>query len=68
MLLISPSLRHYTLVVRNTDIVLFFYHGATSLVSLGFLIVEDSWLHSDTPHSVGLHRTSDETDAETSNW
>jgi len=28
----------------------FFYHGATTLAGLGFLIVEDSSSHSDTPH------------------
>jgi hypothetical protein len=34
----------------------------------GLLIVEDSWSHSDTPHSVGLLWTSDQLDAETSAW
>ena len=45
---------------------LFFYHGATVLVGQGLLIVEDSWSHSDTLHSVGLLWTSDQPDAETS--
>jgi len=43
----------------------FFYHGATSPVGQGLLIVEDSWSHSDAPHSVGLLWTSDQPDAET---
>ena len=29
-----------------------FYHGATAPVGQGLLIIEDSWSHSDTPHSV----------------
>ena len=32
----------------------------------GLLIIKDPWSHSDTPHSVGLHRTSDQPVAETS--
>ena len=36
------------------------------LVDPCLLIVEDSWSHSDTPHSVGLTWTSDQPDAETS--
>ena len=32
----------------------FFYHGSTALVDQGFLFVDDSWSHWDTPHSVGL--------------
>jgi len=32
----------------------------------GLLIIEDSLLHSDTPHSVGLLWTSDQPHAETS--
>jgi len=38
------------------------------LVAQVLLIIEDSWLHSDTPHSVGLHWMSDQPDAETSTW
>jgi hypothetical protein len=38
------------------------------LVGQGLLIVEASRSHSDTPHSVGLLRTSDQPDAETSTW
>ena len=34
-------------------------------VGQGLLIIEDSWLHSHTPHSVGFHWTSDQPDAET---
>jgi hypothetical protein len=41
----------------------FFYHGAKALVGQGFLIIEVSRSHSDTPHSVGLLRTSDKPDA-----
>jgi len=46
----------------------FFYHGATTEVVQGLLIIEDSWSHSHTPHSVGHHWTSDQLDAETSTW
>jgi hypothetical protein len=35
------------------------------LVSQGFLFIEASRSHSDTPHSLGLLRTSDQADAET---
>jgi len=38
------------------------------LVGKGVLTVEDSRSHSDTPHSVGLLWTSDQSDAETSTW
>jgi len=38
------------------------------LVGQCLLIVEDSRSHSDTPHSVGLLWTSDQSDAETSTW
>jgi hypothetical protein len=41
-------------------IVFFFSHGATSAVGRGVLIMEASLSHSDTPHSVGLHWTSDQ--------
>jgi hypothetical protein len=37
-------------------------------VGQGVLIVEDSWSHSDTTHSVGLLWTSNQTDAGTSTW
>jgi hypothetical protein len=36
------------------------------LVGQGLLIIEASGSHSDTPHSVGLLRTRDQPDAETS--
>jgi len=36
------------------------------LASQGFLIIQASRSHSDTPHSVGLLWTSDQPDAETS--
>jgi len=34
-------------------------YGATAPLGQGFLIVEDSWSHSDTAHSVGFLWTSD---------
>jgi len=37
-------------------------------VGQGLLIIEDSWSHSGTPHSVGLLWTSDQHEAETSTW
>jgi hypothetical protein len=37
-------------------------------VCQGLLIIEASWSHSDTPHSVGLLWTSDQPDAETCAW
>jgi hypothetical protein len=44
----------------------FFYYYATALVGQG-LNVQDPQTLSDTPHSVGLLRTSDQPNAETSN-
>ena len=37
-------------------------------VGQGLLIIEASWSHSDTPHTVGLLWTSDQPEAETSTW
>jgi len=37
-----------------------FLHGSLPLVCQGFLIIDDSPSHSDTPHSVGLLWTSDQ--------
>ena len=48
--------------------ILFFYHGAIAKLGQGFLIIENSWSHSDTPHSVGFIWTSDQPDAQTSTW
>ena len=45
-----------------------FYHGTTALVGLDLLFIENSWSHSEAPHSVGLLCTSDEPVAETSTW
>jgi len=45
---------------------LFFFHVSTALMGLGFLILEVSRSHSDTPHSVGLLWTSHRPVAETS--
>jgi hypothetical protein len=47
---------------------LFFYHGTTVLMGQGLFIIEDSWSQSDTPQSVGLLWTSDQSDAEASTW
>jgi hypothetical protein len=46
----------------------FFNIGTTALEDQGPLIIEDSWSHSDKPHSVGLLWTSERPDAETSTW
>jgi hypothetical protein len=37
-------------------------------VGQGLLIIEASWSHSDTPHSVGLLWMSDQPDEDTSTW
>jgi len=37
-------------------------------MDVGVLIAEAAGSHSDTPHSVGLFRTSDQLVAETSTW
>ena len=44
------------------------FHGSTVLVGLNLLTVEVSRSHSDTPHSVGLLRTSHQLVAYTSTW
>jgi len=44
----------------------FFFNGKTAPIGPGILINEASRSHSDTPHSVGLLRRSDQPDAETS--
>jgi len=46
----------------------FFSVVQQSLVGQGFLIIEASRSHSDTPHPVGLLWTSDQPDAENSTW
>jgi hypothetical protein len=46
----------------------FLSSGAAAPVGQGLLITEASRSHSDTPQSVGLLRTSDQPDAETSTW
>ena len=45
---------------------IFFYHGVTTLLGQGLLVIEASRSHSDTPQSVGLLWTSDQLVAETS--
>jgi hypothetical protein len=47
---------------------IFNFHGSTTLVGIRLLIVEVTRSHSNTPHSVGLHWTSDGPVAETSTW
>jgi len=42
--------------------------GQQPLVGQGPLIIDGSRLHSDTAHSVGFLRKSDQPDAETSTW
>jgi hypothetical protein len=44
------------------------FHGSTALPALGFLIVDVSRSHSDTPHSPRLLWTGDHSNAETSTW
>jgi len=46
----------------------FFFHGSTTIVVQGLLIVEVSKTNSDTPNSVGLIWTSDRHVAETCTW
>jgi len=46
----------------------FFTMAQQPPVGQGLRIIEDSWSHSETPHSEGLLWTSDQTDAETSTW
>ena len=45
-----------------------FFNCSAALVGLGFLVVEVSRPHSDTPHSVGLLWTSDRPVSETCTW
>ena len=62
------SCQSYTLLLDHPNNIVFFNHGTTALEGQGLLIVEGSWSHSDTPHSVGLLWTSDQPDTETSTW
>jgi hypothetical protein len=48
----------------DTLLHIYFFHGLADLVGLE-LLYEFSRLHSDTPHSVGLLWTSDQSDTET---
>jgi len=50
------------------SIFIFFLHGSTTVVSQNRLTIEVLRSNSDTPHSVGLPWTSDQSDAETSTW
>jgi len=47
---------------------IFFKVVQQPIVGRGILIIEDSWWHSDTPHSVGLFWTSDQLDADIPAW
>ena len=51
--------------MRTIRIRSFLNHGATALVSQGFLIVENSRSPSDTPHSLGFLWMSDQSEPET---
>jgi hypothetical protein len=46
----------------------FFNLACQPLAGQGLLIIEDSRSHSDTPQSIGLFWTSDQSDTETSTW
>jgi len=64
-LVVIISLERPLVTLRTTRM---FLPWATALVDQGLLIIEDSWSHSHTPHSVGLLWTNDKLDAETSTW
>jgi hypothetical protein len=51
----------------STVLMLFLSKAQQSLVGQGLLSLEASRSHSGTPHSVGLPRTRDQPDVETSN-
>ena len=46
----------------------YFFDGSTDLVDQGILVVEGSYSHSDTPHSVRHLWMDDRTVAEISTW
>ena len=46
----------------------FLFHGSTATVGQVLPIDEVSRSHSDTPHSIGIFRTSDRPVAEASTW
>ena len=46
----------------------FFTTAQKPQVGQGLFIIENSLLHQDTQHSVGIFSTSDQTDAETTTW
>jgi len=58
------------LFILTTSIasIIFFATAQQPPVVQGLLIVEDSRSNSDTPHSVGLLWTSDQSDTQTSTW
>ena len=60
ILLKLHSSTFYFFVIRD------FFMQQQPLVGQGLLSVKASRPHSETPHSVGLHWTSEQTDAETS--
>ena len=53
------------LINKHAEIWLIFTMAQHPPVSQGFLIFEELRSHSETQHSVGLLRTSDQPDAET---
>ena len=56
------QIRQYTYYL----LILFFLQGSTAPVGQVLLIFQASRSHSDTPHSVELLWTSDQSDADTS--
>jgi hypothetical protein len=52
----------------GTNVTIFSPMAQQPPVGQGLLIIEDAWSHSDTPQTLELLWTSDQTEAETSNW
>jgi hypothetical protein len=60
---------HYRCALYFSTPYYFFYpHGAAASSGRGVFIIEASRSHSGTPHSVGLHWTSDQPDPKTVTW
>ena len=51
--------------IKYSNLLIFSFIVQQPLVGEGFLIIETSRSHSDTPHSVGLLWTSDQPETET---
>jgi hypothetical protein len=58
---------YYYTILLNT-ITITFFTGTTAYSGPGLIIIEASWSHSDTSHSVGLLWTSDQPGPQTSTW